>query len=258
MSDFVIFALPRTGSTTLMQLLICHDDIKCAHEPFNRFNRQFQLYDNVCDFASLDRAVREVRKSHNGIKHVWHSNGFPFNFKKGGERFNERLLLSFEKALLLTRENILQRIVSWHMSKETGVYAFSSEEERARFEGAPVAEIDMKLLAKELRFERDCVQRWRRLLRKRRIQFMNVSYEDLFLDSAGPGSQIRKVNRIIQFLGGRPVSNPETLSRLAALLEPSVKMNSRDSYMRIPNIHEVERVFGADQTGWVFGDQVCV
>jgi hypothetical protein len=35
---FLVFSLPRCGSTTLRRILNCHPRLRCLEEPFNPFN----------------------------------------------------------------------------------------------------------------------------------------------------------------------------------------------------------------------------
>src|SRR6185436_5163570 len=77
---FVIFTLARTGSTTLIKLLNCHPTIKSIFEPFNTGNRSpiSNRADLLRHSHGIDIALQWVWQQCNGIKHVWHPNGWPF------------------------------------------------------------------------------------------------------------------------------------------------------------------------------------
>ena len=97
-----------------MELLNCHHEFRCVHEPFNPDNLQFHYNEQVHDLLSLDSALSDIWKTYNGVKHVWQASGWPF---ESYSLCNDHLLISFRQVLLLTRKNILQRIVSTHISK---------------------------------------------------------------------------------------------------------------------------------------------
>lgn len=249
-ADFLIYSLPRSGSTTLMELLNCSAEFRCAYEPFNPDNHQFGYQETIHDLDSLDSALSDIRRNYNGVKHVWDAWGWPF---EGGSSFNDRLLTSFQKVLLLSRRNSLQRLVSCHISKETGIYAISRDKDRRVLQKTEFAGLEVDQLEIQLQCERAQIQRCRKFLQDNAVSFMDLSYEDLFLDPAGVPSQIERVNSVIEFLGGEPLTRQNEIARMATLLDPGKrKMNSTGTYRRIPDILEIEKRFGSDETGWLF------
>ncbi len=84
---FLIYASARTGSSSLGQALNNYLGIQCAMEPFNP-DWPGNVRERVSDLPSLKREVRRLWRCHNGFKHVWHPNGFPF---KGQPEFNDYL-----------------------------------------------------------------------------------------------------------------------------------------------------------------------
>jgi hypothetical protein len=232
-----------------MHLVNCYHGFRCTGEPFNPNSPHFHHSAHVHDLASLDIALSRIRKTYNGIKHVWEASGWPF---KGTNRYNDHLLISFNKVLLLTRKNILQRIISHHISKETGIYSLSGERGHI-LQQMTLASLDVDQLETQLRCERSQIQHCRTRLRNNHISFMDVSYEELFLDPVGISSQLKKLNDVITFLGGAVLSDQNMPSKMINLLDPKKnKMNSCKTYMTIPNILNIEKSYGADDTGWIF------
>ena len=110
-SRFLIMSLPRCGSTTLMNVLNCHPDIRCLREPFNPDQAGNTYLGRVHDLGSLDVVLRHIWRCYNGVKHVWEPSGWPFGRGMG---FNLALAMRPDvRILLLTRTNHLQRIVSF-------------------------------------------------------------------------------------------------------------------------------------------------
>jgi hypothetical protein len=71
---FIIFSLPRCGSTTLARALNCYPGIRCALEPFIPENRppESGTFGSADD---LDAALTGIWAKHNGFKHVWYPTG---------------------------------------------------------------------------------------------------------------------------------------------------------------------------------------
>lgn len=249
-ADFLIYSLPRSGSTTLMELLNCSPEFRCVHEPFNPDNKRFCYHETIHDLESLDSALSDIRRTYNGVKHVWDAWGWPF---EGGSSLNDRILTSFQKVLLLSRRNSLQRLVSCHISKETGIYAISRSKDRRVLQKAEFTGLEIDQLAIQLQCERVQIQRCRKFLQENEVSFMDLAYEDLLLDPAGVPSQIERVNSVIEFLGGEPLLRQNEIAKMVTLLDPGKrKMNSTGTYSRIPDILEIEKRFGSDETGWLF------
>ncbi len=233
-----------------MELLNCSPGFRCVYEPFNPCNHQFRYHETIHNLDALDSALSDIRKTCNGVKHVWDASGWPF---KSGSAFNDRLLTSFQKVLLLSRKNTLQRIVSCHISEETGLYSISGKKDKRILQKAEFAGLDVDQLEYKLQCERVQLQRCRTFLGDNGVTFMDLSYEDLFLDPAGVPSQIQRVNSVVEFLGGGPLTRQNEIAKMIALLDPDKhKMNSTGTYRRIPDILEIERRFGSDETGWLF------
>jgi hypothetical protein len=69
---FLLFSLPRSGSTTLWRILRCHPNVRCAFEPFNKDSVLGQKYAiGIEDEASLEVTLSKIWQDHDGIKHVW-------------------------------------------------------------------------------------------------------------------------------------------------------------------------------------------
>ena len=102
----LIFALARTGSTSLMNLFNVHKSIYAISEPFNIGNRDnirglgiSGICNNeISEFKELDEELNRIFFDFNLVKHVWHPSGFPFVESDPGYAFNS--LLSKNEYLL--------------------------------------------------------------------------------------------------------------------------------------------------------------
>jgi len=250
---FVVFSIARSGGTTLMHLLNCHPDIRCINEPFNPGNVDGRYYERVKDLGSLDEALEEIWRDYNGIKHAWDPTGWPFSWKP---YFNEHLLLKpDQKVLLLNRRNILKRIVSSRISEQAQIWTLGDKSDKARllefqFEPINTAYVNLKW---HLEYEREIIAQQKQLLVERRADFTELWYEDLYETSRTVEEKLDRLNEMLAFLGRERITDQGTLSRVAWLFDPAnTKLNSIDTYRRIPGIDVVERQFGSDETGWLF------
>ncbi len=250
---FLLFAIARSGCTTLMRLLNCHPEIRCIDEPFNLNNFQGQYFERVKDVASLDETLEDIWRCHNGIKHAWDPTGTPFTLRP---YLNEHLVLrSDQKILFLNRRNTLRRIVSLRIAQQTQIWHVTNKSDRSRlanFEFQPIntSYLDMGCF---LELEREIIASYKQLLTGHNADFLELWYEDLYESGLTAGEKLDRLNEILRFLGKSPITDEATVSAVNALFDPgNSKLNSPDTYRKIPGIDEVERQFGSDETGWLF------
>jgi hypothetical protein len=76
---------------------------------------------------------------------------------------------------------------------------------------------------------------------------MSITYEDLYL---GPPERRRQLlDDATRFLGLEPVAD----DRADAFLDPEqTKLNSDETYGRVPNARELDEALGNDETGRLF------
>jgi hypothetical protein len=250
---FLIFSLSRSGSSTLADILRCHPQVRCAGEPFNPDTGPGRIYGRrVMNRAKLEATLSEIWKKYNGIKHVWNRWGYPFGKSPEKEVLNRHLLeVCNAKVIFLKRRNALRRLVSNEISQQTRKWqnAAGAREAHLRYHFRPV---DIKHVRLVLEQEFEAIASYRETLVTRQIPFIDVWYEDIYgeeeLLEPGPA----KIREIISFLD-LPQFDEARWARVMSLLDPHrTKVNSKETYRRIPNIDEVERVLGSEETGWLF------
>ncbi len=246
---FIIFSLPRSGSTTLAGILSCHPQIRCAYEPFNPGSKSGRiLAARAHDQPSFESALREICAQRNGIKHVW-DYGLQV---PSDERFRDKeLLLCGAKVIFLTRRNRLRRLVSVAISMQARSWA-STAKAREHNLGFTFTALDLETLQWALEAESAAVAEHRSLLMYSGVEFIDWWYEDLFGEEQTSGERLKKLAKLFSFLGF-PMLDAGDRAEAQSRLDPlNGKVNSADTYRRIPNIMEVERRLGCDQTGWLF------
>ena len=229
-----------------MHLLNLHPGVRCINEPFNPDNFGGKYRNSAADIESLDGLLMELWLQGNGIKHVWHPSGWPFP----SSSYNDYLLSRNVRVVFLHRRNVLRRIVSSLISQQLNEWTFALPEDRERLRSFSFSPMDTDVVSWHVANEVRLVDET-----KRRVtgNFLELWYEDLY-DPRMPMIQRRKtLDRVRSFLSVPFPGNPEILSKIDQWLEPRInRINSEETYSRIPGIAEVEQRFGSDETGWLF------
>jgi hypothetical protein len=252
---FVIFSLPRCGSTAIHRALNCHTAIECLCEPV------LELTDPPRD--SLLGQLDGLRATYSGIKYVWEPSGFPFrphptaridDMRRHAERWlalNETLLRRRDQRIVfLRRRDALSRAVSDLLAQQTNVWGPRWDVDVAADEGASYrSELKMKSLRA---LDLDLVSWYLACLppmeqRLRHAAAVNpcldLDYEDLF-GRAASRDALDVYCGILDFLGYSTAEHHFDRSRVAVLLGGSGKLNTAEILRRIPNYREIERRFG--------------
>lgn len=248
---FLIYAPPRTGSSSLAQALNGYLGIQCAMEPFNSDWRG-NVRERVSDLPSLKREIRRLWRRYNGFKHIWHQNGFPF---KGQPEFNDYLLTgAADRVVLLNRRNVLRRIVSDQIAHQAGVFHLWKDEDRVKRLAHRFQPLDINAIKEQLTSERDAIVTVERRLGDAGIPYKRLWYEDLFrADTDDPKHEA--LGDVIAFITGRPFQpallSPHSLTTINPA-NAQTNVNSAAAYEAVPNIHEIENELGCAQTGFLF------
>jgi LPS sulfotransferase NodH len=251
--NFLVFSLPRCGSTTLRRLLNCHSRVRCFEEPFNPFNYDGKYLWSVTDGAKLDETLQDIWRTHNGIKHTWDLDGWPFTSNRA---LNALLLLHpNHKVLYLRRRNLLRRLVSFHISNQTHVWGVFNDHDKRRVEDSSFGPMNIDDTRRRLDEEVRLTSYHRQLMVDSGSTFMDLWYEDLYNPATTVQRRIDILNQLFIFLGETPLAGGSASAQAAQLFDASAnKLNSVSTYCRIPGIAEVEKQCGSDATGWLFED----
>jgi LPS sulfotransferase NodH len=250
-SGFVIDSLPRTGSTTLANLLNCHSQIRCLIEPFHprRYGGHFRQM--ALRAGSVDPALNLLWHRWQGIKHVWEaSRGWPF---PDNWEFNDAIVLRARCVLYLQRRNLLRRYISSLISRQLKFWIGTRQEFVARLESVQLCELDPVLVRQEIANDRAASESRLALLHRHGITMKHIFYEDFLGEDVTSPQQFAMINAIIEFLGYEPITEAVFATKCALLLDKSsYQWASPEIYRLIPGIHRLEREVGSDETGWIF------
>jgi hypothetical protein len=247
---FVVLSMPRSGSTTLARLLNCHARIRCLHEPFHphRFGGRFHAF---AVHRSVHETLAVIWEKWNAIKHVWDLEGFPFAERA---ELNDQIVTAATcKVVLVVRRNILRRIVSNHLSRQTHTWIGPRETFISRLATTAVAPLDPAVVRAHIRAESAALAAKIRFLADHHVACHRVDYEDLFSVRSTPDDQRMIVNSILSFLGFEAVEEGRFVESWLQHLDPARhQWATPDVYRRIPDIDVLEEAVGDDVTGWLF------
>lgn len=271
----LIFSLARSGSTTLMNLLNIHKMIYAISEPFNILNEENLVnIPGICEREistreMLDEELGKITENYNCIKHIWHPSGFPFIESSPGyafndiESLNEYLLTKFDFVIFLNRRNILKRIVSVMMSKQTELWEpiripTGRDKKTVKTEEFSYHPVNPEGIEWHIKHEKFYVDYFREKLISRGVKYIEMFHEDFLAKQMHVKEKISIFNNLLDFLElPRNFNHDQTLV-MQDYLGTKLKLNSASTYTKIPNIQEIEELFGSDETGWIFGKKEAV
>lgn len=246
---FLLYCLPRTGSTTLLEILNMWTGVSCVNEPFSP-TCDPQISQNASTEAELVAATERLWATYTGFKHVGNWGGWPF----ADRDLNEVLLRTAArraKVVLLTRGNLLRRNVSYLLAMQTKVWHYWTRDQRAAVAQHDYSPLDVTELRRGIERDLEFIRHSREVLAVAGARYLECSYESLFDPATGGTRQSTAFEQIRAFLG-LPI-DPSIMARAYDLIRSNpTATNSPTLYSRVPGLHEVEAVLGSDATGWLF------
>ena len=195
------------------------------------------------DIVALRSALARMWQTHNGIKHNW---GLSENQTK------ELLLHPNNKIIFLWRKNALQREVSLYISQQSN-YWNSTQSGRETLLAHTFDPIDVSTVRTKMNAYLEDVARYQDLLATNDKEYFLVTYEELYGPDRSFHEKVKLLHRMLAFIDKKPFTAGSHLHELARLFDPDrTKLNTHDTYRKIPNIDEVEAQLGSDETGWLF------
>jgi hypothetical protein len=243
MDRFIIFAVARSGSSSLCHILNTHPEIICINEPFvpEHATAEIKTPDD------LNRELDRIYDSATGIKHVWTDSGWPLP----SPAYTESLLqYRSPKIIFLIRRNFLQQYVSEYISQQTSVWQpKSTESGRAEILSHKYDPIDFYEAERSLAEMRERTSKYRQLVASSVV--LDLAYEDLFGVHMSLADRRLKIDEIVNFLGFDPAKLDSDV--VSKHLDPArSKLNTDETYRLIPNIYQVEMLFGSEENGYLF------
>jgi LPS sulfotransferase NodH len=222
-SKILIFALARTGSTALFNLLNLHNEINLIYEPFNQDSTKKYLCNNLDD---LKNYLNEIEKIYNGIKHVHHFTGWPFK----DPTINKMLLTLGFKIIFLNRRDVFHRNISSQVSTQNRIWQISNDQDRNKIKHFPYKALDEDSLRWHLLNEKKLINEYKSIMTQNNITFFEVWYEDIF----GLDVELdRTIGELFSFLKLKALDLRSNVAK--AILNKDHKIISDSLLEKIPN-----------------------
>ena len=256
MTEFMIFADTRTGSWNLFKAIQStyqkrmHQSLVSISEPFNprviKYFYSYEVYKYLYeekmtyesdpykwmdkeqvididrnDWSSAEQILNKCYEVGYGIKHIWSHLNKPLNKK----------LLKYaadnnKKIIFLEREGVVKKTLSHMLSEQTSQWQKYSEE--PVFEKVDLLRLD--LLVK--RYINDTHQ-----YKQYIDEAFYLKYENLF-NLPEKKQRMDKIYEILEYLDmPKDFFDPKLFK---TLLSPKLKMNKKDTLLKVPNIKEVD------------------
>jgi hypothetical protein len=241
----LLFAHPRSGSSSLYQVLQLHPDLHLLEEPFNEnFSRWHpdnpNYRERVYDIPSLDRQLTAIFASHNGFKLL--------DYQLPDDLAAHVLQRPDCKILFLRRRNLLQAVVSVLLAHQTQLWKKWDMTQPLAAYYHDLRPLDLTDIQRRVAALHQHLAFFEALL-DRRVgnAVMKLTYEELYF--APPPRQLEQLAALWDWLGLAPL----TSDRALYYLQPAaVKLNSRATYELVPNAAAIQAYCGNDVTGWLY------
>lgn len=236
---FIIFGQARSGTTTLLEIMKLHPEVKAIAEPFNKtrgsWGKQY-LVDNQ-DSSQIAVALRVLDNEVNGFKHLVEQASFEGNCK---------IINSTNCVISIHRKNHLQAVLSNFICEQTKHW----RTDKQLVLNHKFKAIDLEHFQNALSWQKTKFTPYYEILMQRRHQAL--LYEDFYSAELTPQTKLAEVQKIFTFIGLNRVADGSIINKILNLLDPkNSKLNSQESYRLIPNIDEIESL-GSPENGYLF------
>ena len=146
------------------------------------------------------------------------------------------------------------------MSKQTQTWSSFTETERERARNFDFTPLPAAKVEHELNVGAAGLLALRKSLPEDPAKVLELWYEDLYREDLALPERLVRLGRVRAFLAGREESdseeNADTAPLAAAeLLDPERwRLNSADTYRLLPNVNQLEHLFGSDAFGWLLDE----
>jgi len=241
----IFIAHPRSGSSSLYQILQLHPNLNILEEPFNEGFAEWSpngktYLDKIVDIPSFEEQLADIFSEYNGLKML--------NYQLDDDVLIHLLEIKDLFFIFLRRRNILQSVVSTLIADQTGLWKMWEMDRTFGEYYKELKPLDISVIQSDtqgIEMQLDNIER--RLDNRPKDTVLKFVYEDLYFSPVE--QQKQQIEAIWPFLGLPPLRD----ERIKYYLSPEkVKINSLETYRMIPNGNEVEEQCGNDRTGWLF------
>lgn len=241
----VLFAHPRSGSTSLYWSLNAHPELFLSREPFHpKYHRWYpdekDYSDLIRDVPSLKDALEELFCKYNGMKAL--------DYQLPREAYDYLLQVPQYKLIFLRRENMLQAIVSGLIAAQTHVWQKSNMTNEARKRFHRLQPLSLEVVEEKIAYHKEKISYYGDLIRQRPVgTFIEVTYDGLY--GSDMNRNLWELRRIFDFLELEMPSR----EKLIPYIHPGhAKINGAETYRLVPNIDDIDRTFGSTDNGYIF------
>lgn len=241
----ILFAHPRSGSSSLFKTLNLHPALNLLEEPFNENHSSWQAGNKdyrslVYDRPSLDLQLAEIFSICNGFKLL--------DYQLPDKLTVDVLTRPEHRILFIRRRNLLQAIVSVLIAQQTQLWKKWEmerpiEEYYKQLRPLDIAEVQQRIIGLKQHLDY-----FEMMLDQRADQKVHkLIYEDLYLKDVA--QQTNQLECVWGFLGVEPIN----LEQMQVYLRPQIaKINSIATYDLLPNAREIDAACSNDETGQLY------
>lgn len=243
--NILFLAHPRSGSSSLYEILQSHPALNILEEPFNenftRWDAGNRNYlELVHDVPSLEAQVAEIFETYNGIKIL--------DYQLPPDFIAHLLRRADCRIIFLRRRNLLQAVVSVLIAEQTQLWkkwemTRPLDEYYQNLQPLDIADIQQRVIEMKdrLNFFESVVDE------RPAHEAVKLTYEELYFSE--PSRQEQQFNAIWKLLQIPPLK----LEQNQNYLKPeTAKINSAAMYAMLPNARDIDEACGNNETGWLY------
>lgn len=243
--NILFLAHPRSGSSSLYEILQSHPALNILEEPFNENFTRWEAGNKnyielIRDIPSLEAQIAEIFAEFTGIKIL--------DYQLPPGLIAHLLRRADCKVIFLRRRNLLQSVVSVLIAEQTRLWkkwemTKSLEEYYQNLQPLDIVDIQQRVaeLKRRLDFFESIIDE------RPAHEAVKLTYEELYFSK--PSRQEGQINAIWDMLGLPPLK----LERHRIYLQPeTARVNSTVTYAMLPNAQEIDKACGNDATGWLY------
>ncbi len=234
----LLFSFERSGSTTLLHLLNNILEMELFHEPFNKYESRYFKQKNS---HGLQTSLAAIKEKYPGFKHVQGHLSFEEN--------QELLHDSDFHIIFLYRKNPYARSMSIFLSNQTKIWHKDQQKRLAHKKSA----IEIDHVQKEIDSYETRIGIYKKFLQDSKIPHTELTYESLFGEEVSPESKVEILKEAFQSERSLP-SDDDLLEKVKDFLSPKKKYNTQQIYRQIPNMEEIDAMFGP-QYGYILKEE---
>ena len=233
MSQFIIFASARSGSTSLAEVLNKSKGIKMAFEPFHpKFNTwtpdEKNYSKKIHNSATMNDALNELFSKYTSIKVL----DYQFPKKIYFSMLNRKEF----KIVFLRRKNLLSAAISNVIAHQTSQW--QKQPDQTIYDH--LKPIKLNKISEWVDYVGELNETYHQYLEThRKGNYLELIYEQLYSERLEKNKQT--INEICQFLN---ISMPPINAIKKHMTPSQAKINSQNIYHKIPNFKEIKAKFG--------------